>query len=269
MIEKTISYMDLRRICYSGQCFRMEEIKQDTFQVIAFGRKLMITQCKDQFYFSCGEEEFDEIWYSYFDLDTDYEKIQNSVQKEDTYLTNVAKIGWGIRILRQDLWEMIITFIISQQNNIPRIRKCVQLLCQRYGEKKQDQTGELYYDFPTPEVLAEAKEDDLKACNLGYRSRYIKQTAISIVRKEIDLEQVRQMTHEQAKKELLQLYGVGKKVADCICLFALHHVEAFPIDTHIRQVLDREYPDGFPFERYENCAGILQQYMFYYEINRK
>lgn len=269
MIKKVIPYMDLKQICYSGQCFRMNELEPNKYELIALGHYLEIEQKGEEFFFSCDEKEFELIWGNYFDLSTDYEKIINSIEKEDSYLNEAAKLGKGIRILRQDLWEMIVTFIISQQNNIPRIRKCIHLICERYGQKKKTDKEKIYYDFPTPEALANASEEELRACNLGYRSRYIKKTAWSVTHKEICLSELYTMDHTDAKKELLKLYGIGNKVANCICLFALHHIEAFPIDTHIQQVLDREYPNGFALERYREYAGILQQYMFHYEINRE
>ncbi|CVI72783.1 DNA-3-methyladenine glycosylase [Clostridiales bacterium CHKCI001] len=268
MIKEVIPYMDLKQICYSGQCFRMNELEANKYELIALGRYLEIEQNGEEFFFSCDEKEFESIWADYFDLKTDYEGIMNHIEKEDNYLREAAKLGRGIRILRQDLWEMIITFIISQQNNIPRIRKCINLICEQYGEEKKTDKEKRYYDFPTPEALANASEEELKACNLGYRSRYIKRTAWSVVHNEICLPELYTMNHTDAKKALLKLYGVGNKVADCICLFALHHVEAFPIDTHIQQVLNREYPNGFNLEHYKEYAGILQQYMFHYEINK-
>ena len=269
MIKKRIPCMDLKQICYSGQCFRMNELKPNKYGLIAMGYYLEIEQNGEAFSFACSEQEFDSIWVNYFDLKTDYERMIHCIKKEDSYLREAAKLGRGIRILRQDLWETIITFIVSQQNNIPRIRKCIQLICERYGQEKQTDEGKQYYDFPTPEALANATEEELKACNLGYRSRYIKKTAWSVMHNEICLSELYTMNHTDAKKELLKLYGVGNKVADCICLFALHHIGAFPIDTHIQQVLNREYPNGFDLEYYREYAGILQQYMFHYEINKK
>lgn len=261
--------MDLKQICYSGQCFRMNPLQENRYELVANDRYLEIEQNGEEFTFFCEKEEFNTIWSHYFDLETDYEQIGNHIEETDYYLKDAVKSGKGIRILNQDLWEMIITFIISQQNNIPRIRKCVQLLCETYGQKKQNEKGGIYYSFPTSQVLAEADEETLRLCNLGYRSRYIQKTAWSVAHNEIHLKSLYQMNHTEARNELLKLYGVGNKVADCICLFALHHIEAFPIDTHIRQVLEREYPKGFPFERYKGYAGILQQYIFHYEINKK
>ena len=144
---------------------------------------------------------------------------------------------------------MIVSFLISQQNNIVRIRRCIQNICEKYGEERPDMYGNTYYSFPKPEVLAELDEDELKACNLGYRSKYVVRTARSVVTGEINLEKVAKMDYAAAKEELLKLFGVGEKVADCICLFALHQMQAFPVDTHIRQALEQNYADGFPMEQ--------------------
>ena len=161
---------------------------------------------------------------------------------------------------------MIVSFLISQQNNIRRIRKCIDLLCRSYGEERQTENGRIYHDFPDAKVLCEVPLEDLYACNLGYRSRYIHETSLSIARGEVDLEAVKAMGHEEARAELLKLCGVGVKVAECICLFALHQTEAFPVDTHINKALGRWYPGGFPFERYKGYEGTLQQYIFYYDL---
>ncbi|MCI8814441.1 MAG: 8-oxoguanine DNA glycosylase, partial [Lachnospiraceae bacterium] len=176
-----------------------------------------------------------------------------------------ARLGGGIRILRQELWEMIVTFIISQRNNIPRIRKCVAALCREFGEKGVDFRGKVYDMFPTPLALAQASEETLRGCGLGYRAPYIQKTARMVRDGQVNLDDLFSMDYAGAKVQLLKLCGVGEKVADCISLFALHNIEAFPVDTHIQDTLKR-YPDGFPFERYAGFAGILQQYAFYYEL---
>lgn len=238
------------------------------YSLVAFGKYLELSQDGDDIFLECTQEEFDDIWSSYFDMNTDYGHIIESIDSQDKYLVSAADFGRGIRILRQDLWEMIISFIVSQQNNIKRIRKCINLLCVRYGEKRISAAGVEYYDFPTPKVLAGASLEDLYACNLGYRSRYIHETANSIYRGDIDLDAVLRMDYISARNELLKLCGVGVKVADCICLFALHKTEAFPVDTHINKVLAAQYPSGFPFEKYSDYSGILQQYIFYYDLNK-
>lgn len=277
MVTIKKDYFSVGQICESGQCFRLERLAgkeaggegKEKYALTALGRYLEIEQAADEISFSCTQEEFDQIWKNYFDLEEDYCRIIGLIDKEDSYLTKAASYGSGIRILNQDLWEMIISFIVSQQNNIKRIRKCIGLLCSRYGEEKQTQSGTRYYDFPKPDALAAAPLEELYGCNLGYRSRYIHNTAVSICAGEVDLEALKTMDYESAKEELLRLCGVGVKVAECICLFGLHKTEAFPIDTHINKVLCSQYPDGFPFERYREYAGTLQQYIFYYDLMQK
>ena len=161
---------------------------------------------------------------------------------------------------------MIVTFLISQQNNIKRIRKCIETICRKYGERKVSPMGVEYYAFPTVEALSQVTEEDLRGCGLGYRAKYIAATARTIASGEISLEKIYDMRYHQAKKELMKLCGVGEKVAECICLFALHHMDAFPIDTHIRQVMDVHYKRGFPNRRYKGMRGIMQQYIFYYDL---
>ena len=264
MLTREIPFFDISQICDSGQCFRMQEIREHVFQIIARDRYLEIEQQGQICTFSCSERELQEFWEEYFDLGTDYGTYIESINPRDLYLTHAAQLGSGIRILKQDLWEMIVSFLISQQNNIVRIRRCINNICEQYGEEKRTPDGRVYYAFPQPEALAGLEEDALKACNLGYRSKYVVRTARSVVSGEVNLEQ--KMTYKNAKQELLKLYGVGEKVADCICLFALHKLEAFPVDTHIRQALDKHYRRGFPMRRYKGYQGVLQQYIFYYEL---
>lgn len=269
MVKRTIDNFDIRQICDSGQCFRMLQREEHIYSVIAAGRYLEIEQNGKDCTFFCKEEEFDKFWREYFDLDSDYAAYIESADPKDQYLMNAVKFGSGIRILHQELWEMTASFLISQQNNIVRIRRCIQNLCERYGEKKTNPRGECYYTFPRPEVLAYLPEDKLMECNLGYRSKYVVRTARSIADGEIDLEAVLEMPYQEAKEELLRLYGVGEKVADCISLFGLHHLEAFPKDTHILQALEKHYKKGFPKQRYKGYEGVMQQYVFYWELRGK
>lgn len=259
----------LAQICKSGQCFRMaddSDSRHGRFHLIAFGRYLEMEQEGDSISFDCTQEEFDTLWKDYFDLDTDYAEIIAGIDKDDAYLSAAAEYGKGIRILHQDLWEILISFLISQNNNIWRIQDSVRTLCRKYGEKKIAANGIIYFCFPTPEALAGLSLEDLNACGLGYRSKYISQTAEHVCRGDVDLSKFRTMDYSGAKKELLKLYGVGAKVADCVCLFGLHRTEAFPMDTHINKVLAAQYPDGFPFGRYGKNCGIVQQYIFYYDL---
>ena len=268
MTEFVTDHFNLAQICQSGQCFRMKAEGENRYRVIAGKRCLELEQQGQRCRFECDKEEFDEFWKEYFDLEADYGFYTGQVAGTDNYLRNAAEFGAGIRILRQDLWEMIVSFLISQQNNIVRIRRCIHNICECYGESKVNFQGETYYTFPKPEKLAFLPEDGLKECNLGYRSKYVVRTARSIAGGETDLEMIRRMSYKKAKAELLRLFGVGEKVADCICLFGLHHLRAFPIDTHIMQALDAHYKRGFPKRRYQGYEGVMQQYIFYWELKR-
>lgn len=271
MITIKRNCFDLNQIYQSGQCFRMDKLEstdeRDYFCVVAFDHYLSMSQDYENVYLDCPQEEYDSIWRDYFDMDTDYQGIIDSIDKDDLYLRNAASFGHGIRILRQDLWEMIITFIISQQNNVGRIKKCVNKLCEMYGIEMITDKGIHYYTFPTVGRLSQVSEDELKSIGLGYRAGYIHTTSAVIANDETMLTRLHSVDYSSSRMELLKLRGVGAKVADCICLFALHHTEAFPIDVHIKNALEANYTDGFPFERYIGYAGILQQYMFYYDYN--
>lgn len=268
MVRVVVPDLSMRQISESGQCFRMNQIAENRYALVASGRYLEVEQTGDELLFACTQEEYDGIWREYFDLDNDYGQYRNTVSEQDKYLVEAIMFGSGIRILRQNVWEMLISFIVSQQNNIKRIRKCIETICERYGEKRYitDSGNAVYYTFPDAQVLAHVSEEELRACNLGYRSRYIVSTADSIWRGEVNLEAVKKMGYRQAREELLKLNGVGGKVADCVCLFGLHHMDAFPVDTHIRKAIEEHYPAGFPFEKYAGYAGVIQQYIFYYDL---
>lgn len=266
MIEKQIEDFSIEQIAKSGQCFRIHKEKDGSFSNVAFGKHLRIIQKNEQVLFDCSETEFEEIWESYFDLKTDYHKIKASVAKNDSYLTKAVNYGWGMRILNQDLWEIIITFLISQNNNIPRIRKSVAALCEKFGEEKITPEDKIYYTFPESETLASAKMEGLAGLGLGYRDKYIYKMACSVADGSFSLETLKKQDTATAHKMLTDQYGIGNKVAACIALFALHHVDAFPIDTHVKKILAEHYPDGFPYEKYNGYAGILQQYMFFYDL---
>lgn len=273
------------QICESGQCFRLDAVSEDTYELLAGSRYLKIkirgnpaeaagreenanahTHAYGETILYCTQEEYETFWKEYFDLSVSYSDYIDQIDRDDDYLTGAAAFGSGIRILRQDTWEMIITFILSQQNNIPRIKGLIRTLGERYGERRETPDGRIYYTFPRAEKLSQATEEELRELKLGYRSKYICQTAKMIAGGEIDLDALKEMEYTEARTELMRLSGIGGKVADCICLFALHQMDAFPVDTHIKKVLESHYPDGFPFERYKGCAGVMQQYIFYYDL---
>lgn len=250
--------MNLQQIAESGQIFRMKKYK-DGYWVYKGKERVLVTEIEGDFLFHCSEEKFRSVWYEYFDLDTDYSYIKSLVDQEDSYLMNAIRFGSGIRILRQDIWEVIIGFLISQNNNIPRIKKSIEKLCFTTEDE----------NFPTPEEMAKIPNETLRSFGLGYRDEYVKKMAEAVLSGELILSDLKRMDYEEAQKTLLKRHGIGKKVADCICVFGLHHLDAFPIDTHIKRILKEHYPDGFPFEKYHGYAAVMQQYMFFYEIAKK
>ena len=266
MTERSIPDFDIAQIARSGQCFRFRQLAEQHYALVAGGRYVEIRQQGQTVCFDCPEDEFEAVWRPYFDLDADYGRYKSAVAKRDKYLQSAVAAGGGLRILRQELWETVVCFIISQQNNIGRITKCVENLCSLFGETCYNKSKQVYNIFPTAERLAACMADELAPIRLGYRAKYILAAARQVASGEVDLDAVRRMDYAHAKAELMRLTGVGVKVAECICLFALHHIDAFPIDTHIRQMLDAHYPKGFPLKRYKGFAGVMQQYAFYYEL---
>ena len=266
MTERSIPDFDLDQIARSGQCFRFRPLGERHYALVAGGRYLEVSQQEQTVRFDCPEDEFEAVWRPYFDLDADYGRYKSAVAKRDKYLQSAVAAAGGLRILRQELWETIVCFIISQQNNIARITKCVENLCLLFGETCYNKSKQVYNAFPSAERLAACTADELAPIRLGYRAKYILAAARQVASGEVDLDAVRRMDYAHAKAELMRLTGVGVKVAECICLFALHHIDAFPIDTHIRQMLDAHYPKGFPLRRYRGFAGVMQQYAFYYEL---
>lgn len=269
MITKVINNFNLKQIAESGQCFRMLRLTDNKYSIIALGKYLEIEQHQNQFLFSCDEKEFNMIWLSYFDLLTNYQDYIDLIEPQDSFLSTAANFGSGIRILKQDLWETIITFIISQNNNIPRIKKNIEQLCYCFGNKETSASGKIYYTFPSSKTLAHLSIQQLKDIRLGYRDNYIIQIAKEIYSGSICLKKLSLMSYQEAYNTLIKYKGIGKKVANCICLFGLYCIDAFPIDTHIKTILAQYYPNGFPLEKYKNCAGIIQQYMFYYKLQHK
>lgn len=279
MIEISSNLIDLSKIASSGQCFRLNGIGGSHFLLTAMSRILRISQKDDgKAVFYCSPDEYEGIWKDYFDLGEDYSAFEEAIPEEDEFLRRAAAFSKGIRILRQDPWEMLITFIISQRKSIPAIRGCVNALCNLLGEDIESDEGvklredvELgknidfsVKDFPTPVAIAEAGEGLLSSCSLGYRTSYVHKSAILVASEEKNLGDMANLEDEELRSSLLEFPGVGPKVANCIMLFGFHRIAAFPVDVWIERIIDAEYGGEFPLELYEGFAGIMQQYMFYY-----
>lgn len=256
MFITEINHMNLDQIANSGQCFRWKKLNENTYGIPAFNRYLEISQNGNLFTLSCNEDEWNFIWKNYFDVetDTDYDEVEKIIMKSnDEFLKTAYQYGNGIRILRQDLWETIVSFVISQNNNIPRIKKSIEKLCDEVEGRFPD-----YYEI---------EEMNLSDKGLGYRDKYLKDAVDWWKWHEMIWEETKY--GEVCKETLLEIKGIGNKVADCICLFALHKLDAFPIDTHIKKIIDREYNGKIPEWSNSKYAGLFQQYIFYYELNHK
>jgi N-glycosylase/DNA lyase len=205
--------------------------------------------------FECSREEYKKIWFDYFDMQRDYGAIKEHVRStNDAYLIAAINYGYGIRILKQDLWETIVTFIISQQNNISRIKNIITKLCEPYGDR-----------FPTPDLLEKYTEDDLLSLGLGYRAKYLKNISRAVLDGDLNLNELKNTNYSNVINCLKQFDGIGNKVANCIALFGLHKIEAFPVDVWIKRIIDDQYCGNFDLERFSKYAGVIQQYMFFYQ----
>ena len=263
-----LPYLSLADTLDCGQCFRWETQDGSTFRGCHDGHFLTVSQQtlgapqeeSEIFFHQTSRKEFETIWRPYFDLDTDYHAMQQ-VFRNDPTLAMACDYAGGIRILHQEPWEALCSFIISQNNNIPRIKGIISRLCEYCGE--QTESG---YTFPRPEQVASLTLDDLSPLRAGFRAKYILDAAQKIAVREIDLPAVAAMPIDEARKILQTIHGVGPKVAECALLFGFYRREAFPIDTWIKKVLTIYYPGGFPDFAVPD-GGVAQQYLFHYVRN--
>ena len=267
-----ISDFDPTHTFMCGQCFRWEPEPDGSYTGVAFSKVVNISVSDDSVVIkNINAEEFGSKWRAYLDLDTDYNAIKN-ILKSDENVKLAMDFGWGIKILNQEIFECLISFIISTQNAIPRIKKIVAKLSEMYGEKIEF-NGKVYYAFPSLEKLSAVTEADLSPLKAGYRAAYIADAIQKIKSGEVDLDRVKQMSYTDAKKELMKIKGVGPKVADCVLLFSCGKKEAFPIDVWVKRTVQTLYLDesanekkisAFASEHFGEYAGVAQQYLFYH-----
>lgn len=253
--------MNLRQIADSGQCFRLKEYTNDRFIAVTGSHAVSIHRHGDTYIFWCDVEEFRNVWEPYFDLKTDYEPFKAQMQ-DDPFLREALEDGGGIRILRQDLWETVVSFTISQRNNIPRITKSIEALCENFGTPLKQIDGHTVHAFPTPDQLLWA---DLSVASLGYREPYIKELCKygdDVWRKLHSLSDIR------AKETLMAMKGIGEKVANCIMLFGLHRMDSYPRDVWVNRLIDDVYHGDFNPDKYAGFAGYVQQLQFYHYRNK-
>ncbi len=243
-----------------GQAFRWKELSDGSFKGVAFGKAVTIRiQDTDLIIDGTDENDFQAIWRKYLDLDCDYGAIRKSLEGIHPILREAAAFAPGIRILNQEPWEALCSFIISQNNNIPRIKGIIERLCQSYGEQIDEES----FAFPTAARLAALEPDALAPIRAGFRVRYIIDGARKVAGGEIDLEAVRKMEINDARRELMKITGVGIKVADCTLLYGLHRLDCFPLDVWMKRAMSVLFPEMTP-EDFGEYGGIAQQYIFHY-----
>lgn len=279
ILEKSDSF-EPTHIFECGQCFRWN-VQEDGSYIGIFGKNVMsVKKDNDKIIFKgICDGNIKDICNDYFDLDRDYNIIKKKLSSIDEFLKESINYGSGIRILNQNLWECIISFIISANNNIPRIKKIIERISKEYGDKIL-YDGKEYFTFPTPEQLANATVEDLRGLGLGFRDIRVYNTTRMILEKQVDLHRLEKVNDSnEIREELLKLDGVGEKVADCIMLFStLKRLDVFPVDVWVRRVMNELYIKQadetkinkkeirkIAEDKYKDLAGIAQQYLFYWK----
>ena len=286
VILENVKDFNIKQILECGQCFRWERISDTNYIIVAYRRVIEVVQEGSKVtIFNTTMKDFDEIWKDYFDLNVNYEEVKEELSK-DELLKKSVEFGYGIRILNQDSFEMLISFIISARNSIPSIMKTIKKISERWGDKIEYK-GNIYYAFPTPEQLNEATLEEIKETGASFRSKYIIDTISKVNAaieaknngtlneelQQFDLEYIKSLPVDECHKALQNFMGVGAKVADCIMLFSMSKHSAFPVDVWIKRAMIHFYlaPDVslnkirvFGRDKFGELAGLAQQYLFYY-----
>ncbi|ACA46889.1 DNA-3-methyladenine glycosylase 2 family protein [Clostridium botulinum] len=287
IVIKDVRNFELAHIFECGQCFRWYKTEEGSYIGVAYGKVIEVEKANnDVILHNATEEDFKNIWAEYFDLYRDYSEIKNILSK-DEILAKSVEFGHGIRLLKQDPFEIIVSFIISANNRIPMIKKAIKNISERWGDPIEYK-GNIYYSFPTVEQLKDATEDELKACSVGFRAKYIKDTVNKIYQnsieeceqyeKEYDMLWIKNQQDDICHKVLQNYSGIGAKVADCVMLFSMEKYSAFPVDVWVKRAMQYFYlaPDvslkkirDFGREKFGELSGFAQQYLFYYARENK
>lgn len=272
VILKDIKDFDLTHVFECGQCFRWNKEEDESFTGVAYGKVINVKKDKETLIIdNTNIDDYNNIWSKYFDLDNDYTLIKEKLNK-DNIMEKAIEFGTGIRILNQDEWETLISFIISANNRIPMIRKVVENLSKTFGSFICEYKGKEYYSFPQPEQLVTASVEELRECKTGFRAKRIKEAAERIVLEKEKLYLLNQGNYNDAFEYLKTFNGVGDKVAHCVLLFSMRQFSAFPVDVWVRRIMnelylgnsnDKEIRD-FAENKFGDLSGFAQQYLFYY-----
>ncbi len=288
---------DIEDILECGQCFHFTRLDDKDYELMAYGRYLHIRQLEEKtdkknkgkvkkdtgsfdeknssriVLYNTSMEDYNEIWSRYFDMEVDYSDIKNKVLTSDERLKEAVMAKAGIRILKQDFFETLISFIISQNKQIPHIKQIVHTISERYGDKILLSDERAVYTFPSVDRLYDVSEDELRECKVGFRAPYIRDAVCKVYSGEISEEKLRVMSFKDAREALMTIKGVGEKVANCVLLYGLSFTNAFPVDVWMKRIMEymyfgedtkKEIIESFAYEKYGEYAGYAQQYLFYY-----
>lgn len=262
-----IKNFNLYTIANSGQCFRLNQMNDTMYSLVAFNKVLFIKIIdKDIFDFSCSESVFYDKYYNYFDLNSNYNIYKKVANSDDIFLKNCINYGAGLKILKQEPFETLISFIISQRKSIPAIKTSIERLSKICGKKIKTKYGD-YYTFPSAKDIYNNK-NKIESCGLGYRRDYVIEASYRILNNEINLNKYYELDNFDLKNNLISIKGVGEKVASCVMLFAYSRYDICPVDVWIDRVLKTKYNDKMP-DKYKKYAGVIQQYWFYYAKDHK
>lgn len=274
LILENVRDFEAKHIFECGQCFRWKREEDGSYTGIAYGRVINVRSDYEKGIVTidnAGLKDLRDIWFEYFDLGRDYGAIKEALSG-DPVLDMAIKHGKGIRILKQEPWELLISYIISANNSIPMISRSISLLSEMYG-KQIYYKGKAYYAFPGPERLSKAGIDEISLCRAGFRCKYIYHAAKMVNEGDIRLQEIAAMDIDDARKTLMKVPGVGPKVSDCIMLFSMQKYRAYPVDVWVKRIteyffLGRDIKmkeiQSFAKERFGDLAGFAQEYLFYF-----
>ena len=274
IIIDELNDFDIEEVLECGQCFHFTKLGNKRYEIISFGKYLRIFQEPDKLIlYNTTKKEFEGLWRRYFDLDTDYAHIKSRILNLDIRLKEAVYEKPGIRILKQDFFETLISFIISQNKQIPHIKQIVHTISERFGDAIILEDGRRVYAFPTVEQLSVVTEEQLRECKVGFRAPYIKCAVDMVASGEISKDKLLSMSVKEAREKLMTIKGVGEKVANCVLLFGLGFTDTFPVDVWMKRIMEYMYFDepqdkktieAFAMGKYGDLAGYAQQYLFFY-----
>lgn len=274
IIEEVQDFV-LSQILECGQCFHFDRTDNEEYDILAFDRALHIKQIDNRLIlYTTKLEDYENIWRVYFDMENDYGSIKKKIAEADSLLLPAINNRQGIRILHQDFFETLISFIISQNKQIPQIKQCVKNISHKYGKEIIGYNGETFYSFPDVETLNSVSEEELRECKVGFRAPYIKSACKAVYDGNVTKEKLDRLSIRDARELLMTIKGVGEKVANCVLLFGLGRREAFPVDVWMKRIMEQMYFDGkdtkkcdietFANEKFGAFSGYAQQYLFDY-----